>query len=75
MAQNNTQIVFLNKPQGVTSNQADSYSLFQEYFRGKNYELIQRKDHLESKIKGIKAEVDETNRGDGGMIPTIGMMD
>ena len=35
--------------------------MFQEYFRGKNYELMQRKDKLMDKIKDIKLEVDRQN--------------
>lgn len=59
MEENNTQIVQLKKPQGVTSNQADNYILFQEYFRGKNYELMmQRKDQRMQQIRDIKKDVD-----------------
>jgi hypothetical protein len=38
---------------------ADPYTMYQEYFRGRNYELMQRKDGLDKKIKDIKASVDE----------------
>ena len=59
MKDNNTVIVFLNKPQGVTQNLADSHKLFQEYFRGKNYEIIERKEQIMQKIRDIKEKVDK----------------
>jgi len=40
-------------------NKVDPYTMYQEYFRGKNYELMQRKDLLDKKIKDIKLSVDE----------------
>lgn len=58
MRNNNTQIIHLNKSQGVVNNQNDSFQLFQEYFRGKNFELIQKKDQLMAKIQDIKRDVD-----------------
>ncbi len=33
--------------------------MFQEYFRGKNYELMQKKEKLIEKIKDIKIDVDK----------------
>ena len=54
-----TQIIFINKPQGVTSNQTDAYFLYQEYFRGKNYELMQHKEQILQKINNIKFDVDK----------------
>ena len=44
MKENNTQIVYLSKPQGAMMKNYDPYSLFQGYFKGKYYDLISNKD-------------------------------
>ena len=56
--QNNTEVVFLNAPASPMINQVDPYCMFQEYFLGKNYKLMQRKESLQAKIQGIKMDVD-----------------
>lgn len=56
---NQTQVIHLNTPQEVNMHKADPYTMYQEYFRGKNYDLIQKKDILEKKINDIKVSVDD----------------
>lgn len=43
-ATHQTLVYYMQKPQGVTANPTDEYSLFQNYFRGKNYKLILKQD-------------------------------
>jgi len=60
MRENDTIIVFLNKPQGVNAGrQTDCYSLYQEYFLGKNCELLAHKELYMFKIKQIKIDSEQ----------------
>ena len=45
-----TVVYFMQKPQGVTANSTDEYSLVQEYFKGKNHRLMQNQELIKKKI-------------------------
>lgn len=53
-----TIVYFLQKSIGVTGKHTDELLQFQEYFRGKNYQLICQPEQIESKIKEIRNDVE-----------------
>ena len=61
MQRNGTHVVYINKPEGVVVQQPSLYKLYQEYFRGKNYEFTQSKDAIDARINEIKRDVDYQN--------------
>lgn len=59
-----TLVLFISKPQGVTNSQTDADHLYSQYFRGKNYDLMQRKEKLEERVREIKLDVDKQSKND-----------
>ena len=53
-----TVVYFMQKPQGVTANSTDEYSLVQEYFKGRNHRLMQNQELIKKKIQMIAEDVD-----------------
>lgn len=53
-----TVVYSMQKPQGVTANPTDEYTLIQEYFKGKKHQLLQNQEHIRKKIQSIKDDVE-----------------
>ena len=47
----------MQKSQGVTGKHTDQFIKFQEYFRGKSYQVLLKQEQIENKIKIIEMDV------------------